>query len=122
MSPEVSIIVPLAGGPVQARRCFEGIAAQAEDPPHEIIVVDDASVGLEPLLAQLAGDVEVIRNERRRGFACCARRGVERARGRSSCSSGTARYRPTGGSRRSPPRSRTRPWRCGQRHCRRGRG
>ncbi len=81
MAPKVSIIVPLAGGPAQALRCLQGIAAQAEDPAHEIIVVDDASVGLEPLLSQLAGDVEVLRNERRLGFAGSARRGAERARG-----------------------------------------
>jgi GT2 family glycosyltransferase len=81
MSSKVSIIVPLAGGPAQALRCFEGIAAQAEDPAHEIIVVDDASAGLEPLLSQLAGDVEVLRNDRRLGFAASARRGAEHARG-----------------------------------------
>jgi GT2 family glycosyltransferase len=81
MSPKVSIIVPLAGRPAQALRCFEGIASQAQDPAHEIIVVDDASVGLEPLLSQLAGDVEVLRNERRLGFAASARRGAEHARG-----------------------------------------
>ncbi|MBV8220319.1 MAG: glycosyltransferase, partial [Solirubrobacterales bacterium] len=81
MSSKVSIIVPLAGGPAQALRCFEGIAAQAEDPAHEIVVVDDASVGLEPLLSQLGGDVEVLRNERRLGFAASAYRGAERARG-----------------------------------------
>ena len=81
MAPKVSIIVPLAGGPAQALRCFQGIAVQPEDPAHEIIVVDDASVGLEPLLSQLAGDVEVLRNERRLGFAGSARRGAEHARG-----------------------------------------
>ncbi len=81
MAPKVSIILPLAGGPAQALRCLQGIASQAEDPAHEIIVVDDASVGLEPLLSQLAGDVEVLRNERRLGFAASARRGAEHARG-----------------------------------------
>ena len=81
MAPKVSIIVPLAGGPAQALRCFEGIAVQPDDPAHEIIVVDDASIGLEPLLSQLAGDVEVLRNERRLGFAASARRGAEHARG-----------------------------------------
>ncbi len=81
MAPNVSIIVPLAGGPAQALRCLQGIAAQSEDPVHEIIIVDDASVGLEPLLSQLAGDVEVLRNERRLGFAGSARRGAEHARG-----------------------------------------
>ncbi|MBV8219905.1 MAG: glycosyltransferase [Solirubrobacterales bacterium] len=81
MSSKVSIIVPLAGGPAQALRCFEGIAAQAEDPAHEIIVVDDASVGLDPLLSQLAGDVAVLRNDRRLGFAASARHGAAHARG-----------------------------------------
>lgn len=77
----VSVVVPLAGGPAQALRCFEGLAGQPEDPDHEIIVVDDASVGLEALLARLAGDVEVLRNERRLGFPLAARRAAEQARG-----------------------------------------
>jgi glycosyltransferase involved in cell wall biosynthesis len=80
-SPKVSVIVPLAGGPVQAQRCFEGIAAQPDDPRFEVIVVDDASVGLEGLLGSLAGDVDVVRSSRRIGFAAAARLGVERARG-----------------------------------------
>jgi GT2 family glycosyltransferase len=81
MSSKVSIIVPLAGGPAQALRCFEGIAVQAEEPAHEIVIVDDASIGLEGLLARLAGDVEIVRNDRRVGFAVAAARGAERARG-----------------------------------------
>lgn len=79
--PHVSIIVPLSGGPAQALRCFEGIAGQADDPAHEIIVVDDASVGLEPLLARLEGDVEVVRRGQRGGFLVASRSGAERARG-----------------------------------------
>ena len=82
MAPKVSIIVPLAGG------AGSGVSAACRASPasrtiraHEIIVVDDASVGLEPLLSQLAGDVEVLRNDRRRGFAASARRGAEHARG-----------------------------------------
>jgi GT2 family glycosyltransferase len=81
MTPELSIIAPLAGGPAQALRCFEGIAAQPEEPAHEIVVVDDASVGLEQLLARLAGDIEIVRNGQRLGFAGSARRGAQRARG-----------------------------------------
>jgi GT2 family glycosyltransferase len=79
--PTASIIVPLSGGPAAALRCFEGIAAQADEPLHEIIVVDDASVGLEPLLARLAGDVDVLRLPTRRGFAAAVRAGVGRAQG-----------------------------------------
>jgi GT2 family glycosyltransferase len=81
MSPSISIIVPLSGGAAQALRCFEGIAVQPDDPAHEIIVVDDASADLAPLLARLEGDVEVVRSERRLGFAQAAMLGVERARG-----------------------------------------
>src|SRR5579884_2272785 len=81
MPPKISIIVPLSGGAAQALRCFEGIAAQPEEPSHEIVVVDDASADLEPLLSRLEGDVEVVRNDRRLGFAPAALRGAECARG-----------------------------------------
>jgi GT2 family glycosyltransferase len=47
----------------------------APEPEHEVIVVDDASVGLEGLLGRLEGDVNVISLERRAGFA----KSVERA-------------------------------------------
>jgi glycosyltransferase involved in cell wall biosynthesis len=77
----VSIIVPLAGGPAQALRCFEGIASQPEDPPYEVIVVDNASLGLEGLLASLGGDVQVVRSERRLSFSAATRLGAERAHG-----------------------------------------
>jgi GT2 family glycosyltransferase len=81
MASNISIIVPLPGGAAQALRCFEGIAAQPDDPSHEIIVVDDASADLEPLLARLEGDVDVVRNDRRLGFALAALRGAEHASG-----------------------------------------
>ncbi len=81
MPSNISIIVPLSGGAAQALRCFEGIATQPEQPSHEIVIVDDASVDLEPLLSRLEGDVDVVRNDRRLGFAAAAMRGAERARG-----------------------------------------
>src|ERR671934_712516 len=81
MSSTISIIVPLAGGAAQALRCLEGSAAQPADPSHEIIVVDDASADLEPLLSRLEGDVVLLRNDRRLGFALAAARGAERANG-----------------------------------------
>src|SRR5208282_2771546 len=56
--------------------------AQPGDPAHEVIVIDDGSVGLESLLASLEGDVEVVRSERRIGFAAAARLGAQHARGR----------------------------------------
>jgi GT2 family glycosyltransferase len=79
MAPNISIIVPLSGGPAQALRCFEGIASQPQVPAHAVVVVDDASVGLETLLAQLDGDVEVVRTERRSGFAAAAALGLTHA-------------------------------------------
>jgi GT2 family glycosyltransferase len=81
MPSNISIIVPLSGGAAQALRCFEGIAMQPEEPSHEIIVVDDASPDLEPLLSRLEGDVKVIRNDRRLGFAAAAMLGAEHASG-----------------------------------------
>jgi GT2 family glycosyltransferase len=77
--PRASIIVPLSQSPAQALRCFEGIALQDEEPAHEIIVVDDAAVGLEALLARLAGDVEIVRRPRRGGFSAALASGLERA-------------------------------------------
>jgi GT2 family glycosyltransferase len=81
MPAKISIIVPLSGGAAQALRCFEGVAVQPQDPWHEIIVVDDASADLAPLLARLEGDVEVVRTDRRLGFALATMRGAERANG-----------------------------------------
>src|SRR3954471_4379672 len=72
---KASVVVHLQGGPEQALRCFESLATLPPEPDHEVIVVDDASVGLESLLARLEGDVNVIATGRRIGFA----RSIERA-------------------------------------------
>ena len=72
---KATVVVHLQGGPEQALRCFESLAMLPPEPEHEVIVVDDASVGLEDLLARLEGDVKVISLESRAGFA----RSVERA-------------------------------------------
>ena len=66
---KASVIVPLQGGPEQALRCFQSLAVLPEDPCHEVIVVDDASVGLEDLLGRLEGDVAVVSLDTRQGFA-----------------------------------------------------
>ena len=69
----------------QALRCAASRGSRRlDDPAHEIIIVDDASTDLEPLLARLEGDVQVVRNDRRLGFGLAAQRGAERARG-SAC-------------------------------------
>src|SRR3954467_3540255 len=70
-----SVMVRLQGGPEQALRCFESLAMLPPEPEHEVIVVDDASVGLEDLLARREGDVKVVRRGHRAGLA----RSVERA-------------------------------------------
>jgi GT2 family glycosyltransferase len=77
----VSIVVPLQCGPEPALRCLEGIAAQGERPDFEVIVVDDDAPDLQPLLARLDGDVEVVCSPRRVGLAQALRLGAERARG-----------------------------------------
>src|SRR3954453_13361276 len=70
-----TVVVHLQGGPEQALRCFESLAMLPPEPEHEVVVVDDASVGLDDLLARLEGDVKVIQMEQRAGLA----KSVERA-------------------------------------------
>jgi GT2 family glycosyltransferase len=74
---KATVVVHLQGGPEQALRCFESLAMLPPEPEHEVIVVDDASVGLEGLLGRLEGDVKVVSLDRRAGFAksieCAAR-------------------------------------------------
>jgi GT2 family glycosyltransferase len=76
-----TVVVHLQGGPEQALRCFESLALLPPEPEHEVIVVDDASVGLEDLLARLEGDVNVISLDRRTGFAKSIERAAAEARG-----------------------------------------
>jgi GT2 family glycosyltransferase len=78
---KATIVVHLQGGPEQALRCFESLAALPPEPEHEVIVVNDASVGLEDLLARLQGDVDIVTFERRAGLAESVDRAAERASG-----------------------------------------
>jgi GT2 family glycosyltransferase len=78
---KATIVVHLQGGPEQALRCFESLAALPPEPEHEVVVVDDASVGLEDLLARLEGDVEIVSLEQRAGLAVSLERAAERASG-----------------------------------------
>jgi len=78
---KATIIVHLQGSPEQALRCFESLATLPPEPEHEVIVVDDASVGLEELLSRLSGDVSLIALERRSGFAASVDRAAAEARG-----------------------------------------
>ena len=79
---QASILIVLDGAPEQALRCLSSVAAlDTRQPEHEVVIVDDASVGLEPLLARVAGDVELVRCPRRQGFAAAATQGLARCRG-----------------------------------------
>jgi GT2 family glycosyltransferase len=79
---QASILIVLDGGAEQALRCLTSVASLDPDQPaHEVVVVDDASVGLEALLARLDGDVTVVRSPRREGFAAAATRGLAHCRG-----------------------------------------
>lgn len=77
--PAASVIVHLEGGRARARRCLEALAALADEPSFEAILVDDASPDLGELLGGLSGDVKVLRSERREGFVAAAVRGAEAA-------------------------------------------
>lgn len=81
MKPRATIVAHLDCERERARRCLLALAALDPEPAHEVIVVDDAAPDLEPLLAALEGDVEIIRNEQRRGFLDSAARAAELARG-----------------------------------------
>jgi GT2 family glycosyltransferase len=76
-----TVVVHLQGGPEQALRCFESLAMLPPEPEHEVIVVDDASVGLDDLLARLEGDVKVIAMEHRAGLAMSVGRAAAQAAG-----------------------------------------
>jgi GT2 family glycosyltransferase len=78
---KATVVVHLQGGPEQALRCFESLSLLPPEPQHEVIVVDDASVGLEELLARLEGDVNVISLPQRTGFAGSIERAAREAAG-----------------------------------------
>jgi GT2 family glycosyltransferase len=78
---KATVVVHLQGGPEQALRCFESLSVLPPEPEHEVIVVDDASVGLDDLLARLEGDVNVISLDHRTGFAGSIERAAREAGG-----------------------------------------
>jgi GT2 family glycosyltransferase len=81
MTVKATIVLALDGAPEQALRCLASLSRLPEEPAHEIVIVDDASVGLDELLARLEGDVEIVRSPVRLGFAGAAALGAERATG-----------------------------------------
>jgi GT2 family glycosyltransferase len=63
---------------LQALAALDGVPGV---PDHEVVVVDDASTGLDDLLARLDGDVELVRLQERSGLSAAAAAGLARARG-----------------------------------------
>src|SRR3954468_265980 len=78
---DASIVVVLQGGPEQAEHCFAALGELADEPTFEVVVVDDASVGLDDLLGRLGGDVTVVRTPQRSGAAAALALGLERCTG-----------------------------------------
>lgn len=77
-----SLVIVLDGGAEQALRCLTSVAAlDPGQPEHEVVIVDDASAGLDRLLARLEGDVELVRCPARLGFAAAATQGLACAHG-----------------------------------------
>jgi GT2 family glycosyltransferase len=81
VTPRATIVLPLDGAPEQALRCLAALSRLPEAPAHEVVIVDDASVGLDDLLARLDGDVAIARAPTRLGFAGAAALGAQRASG-----------------------------------------
>ena len=77
--PVVSVIVPLPSSPPVALACLEALATLPEQPIHEVLLVVDAGGVLDDLLARVAGEVEVVRVDRRCGLAGAIAAGVQRA-------------------------------------------
>ena len=75
---DATLVVVLDGAPEQALRCLSALAELAPEPDHEVVIVDDASVGLESLLARVEGDVEIVRLPHRSGFAAAVAAALER--------------------------------------------
>jgi hypothetical protein len=61
-------MVHLEGSREETRHCLRSLAGLE----HEIVVVDDATVGLEDLLDDLTSDVTILRNAHREGLVSCA--------------------------------------------------
>lgn len=78
---DASIIVPLTGDPERALQTLQALSRLPEHPRHEVVLVDDASTDLAPLLARVAGDVELLRRPAPGGVAAAVRDGVARATG-----------------------------------------
>ncbi|GAB4361718.1 MAG: hypothetical protein Kow00128_00770 [Deltaproteobacteria bacterium] len=82
-NPRVSIIIPVYNQLSFTKRCLETLAENTgEEPPWEVVVVDDASTdGTASYLADLADRIVVVRNPVNGGFSRACNTGARTARG-----------------------------------------
>jgi len=74
MATHVTIVVHLAGRREQMDSCLAALAALDSQTARDVILVNDATPGLDSLLDDLPGEIKVLRNERREGLVACAAR------------------------------------------------
>jgi GT2 family glycosyltransferase len=84
-SPVASVVVPVLDGLAWTRLALEGVLANTDEPPYEIVAVDNGS-GEETrtyleVLAARNRHVRVIRNDENRGFAGACNQGLAAAAG-----------------------------------------
>ncbi|WP_440224068.1 glycosyltransferase family 2 protein [Dokdonella sp. MW10] len=82
MEYRVTIVVPVYNAPSAVARCLASVLAHTTGPAR-LVVIDDASPdpAIAPMLATFEGrdGVEILRNERNRGFTATANRGIAHA-------------------------------------------
>jgi GT2 family glycosyltransferase len=76
-----TVVIPLPSDPATALSVLEALAAQPDEPEHDVVLVDDACPAIAPLLAQVEGDVAIVRLAERVGLSGAVRAGLERADG-----------------------------------------
>lgn len=78
-----TLLCVLTGDADQALRCLSAIAALRDQPDHDVVLVDDGSVGLEALFARVEGDVEIVRRATRGGLLAALADALPRCAGES---------------------------------------
>lgn len=73
-----TILCVLSGGPDEALRCLTALASLRDQPEHDVVLVDDGTVGCEPLWARVDGDVELVRRTVRGGLLAALTDGLVR--------------------------------------------
>jgi len=78
-----SIVIPVWNRVELTRNCLMALSQIKDQPEYEVIIVDNGSTdGTKEFLAELRGDVHIIRNEENVGFAKACNQGARAARGR----------------------------------------